>query len=360
MNFALVPWTDDDLKDGIFNLENSRGRVAPLRMATIRMKEEFERLGHSLHTYDCYNDWAGVDYFLYWTIEWIAAEKIIKAGYGEKIIYCNAEPPTVCELHTEQGYEILKQIFPCILTWNPEWTDGKQIFKRCIPYFYNYSPSTVPFAKRKLVTGISANKHSDYTEELYTERENIYSYFESKYPNQFDFYGTYWDGTNHPCYRGTVDDKAEVFHKYKFAICFENTRTRKDYITEKIWDCLTSQIVPIYLGAENIHEYVPEKCFIDFNDFESYDALAKFLLEMNEIQYQGYLDRAKEFLQSSVIQKFSGEQYAHDIIFAAGNMKSFAMTEYGQKFLLSKVRKEKWNLCKMKLRRQFKKLLRGI
>ncbi len=354
MKFALIPWANDELQDRIFVRKNAEGVLTPTQSAAYLMQQEFIRLGHELHTYDCYADWSKVDFFLLYSIDWIAAEKITRAGYANKMVYCNAEPPTVCSLHTRTGYETLKQIFPRILTWNPEWVDHQQIFKRCIPYYYKFSPCRMPFAQRKLITGISANKHSDYPNELYTERERAYYYFEQNFPDQFDFYGILWEGTDHPCYKGTVEDKAETFHKYKFALCFENTRTKRDYITEKIWDCLNAQIVPIYAGAENIGEYIPKDCYIDFDQFESYDALANFLIEMSEDQYQEYLDAAKKLLHSNVVCKFSGEQYAHDILFAVENKNDFEMTKYGRQFLAAKARKEKRELHWMHLRMQIK------
>lgn len=357
MKFALIPWTSEELQDGIFIRKNAAGTWIPTESAAYLMQQEFFRLGHELHTYDCYPDWSEVDFFLLYSIDWIAAERITRAGYAEKMVYCNAEPPTVCSLHTREGYEILKQIFPKILTWNPDWTDNRQVFKRCIPYYYKFSSCEIPFQKRKLITGISANKHSDYPEELYTERERAYDYFEKNYPDQFDFYGILWEGTAHPCYRGTVKDKAEVFHKYKFAICFENTRTKRDYITEKIWDCLNAQIVPIYAGAENIRDYIPENCFISFDRFDSYDALAKFLMQMSEEEYQKYLDAALQLLHSDVIDRFSGEQYAHDILAAVEQKNDFQMTGYGRNFLAAKARKEQRALRRIRIRMTVKRIM---
>lgn len=357
MKFALVPWKQDELQDSIFFYRSENGEILPTESAAYQMQQEFVRLGHVLHTYDCYEDWSDVDYFLLYSIDWIVAERIAKAGYAMKMVYCNAEPPTVCNLHTKDGYELLKQIFPCLLTWNPEWVDGKQIFKRCIPYFYKFVPCNIPFRDRKLITGISANKHSNYPDELYTERERAYDFFESNYPDQFDFYGILWEGTKHACYRGTVKNKAEIFHKYKFAICFENTRTKQNYITEKIWDCLNAQIVPIYAGAENIRDYIPENCFIDFYRFSSYEELAVHLLRMREDEYQGYLDAAKELLQSEIIRKFSGEQYAHDILQAVGHAENFQMTQRGRRFLRQKAQRERLALKGVQLRRRLKKMI---
>lgn len=357
MKFALVPWTQQELNDEIFYHVDEAGKVLPTPSAAYLMYEEFKRLGHEIHTYDVYADWSDVAYFLLYSIDWVAAERITRAGYADRMVYCNAEPPTVCSLHTREGYETLRQIFPYILTWNPDWVDDRQIFKRCIPYYYNYSPCEIPFTERKLITGISANKHSDYPKELYTARERAYDFFEAHYPEQFDFYGILWDGTNHPCYKGTVTSKAEVFHHYRFALCFENTRTERDYITEKIWDCLNAQIVPIYLGASNIRDYIPETCFIDYEQFSSCEELATFLLSIDETRYREYLDAAEDLLHSDVIERFSGEQYAHDILNAVAHPNNCRMTEYGRRFLRGKASREMRSQRMTELRSCIRRLL---
>lgn len=357
MKFAVVPWAEQELDDKLFYEIEIDGQRRPKASSIYQMYEEFCRLGHEIHTCDYYQNWEEVDYFLLFPIDWIMADRITEAGYADRIIYCNAEPPSVCELHTEEGYQILKQIFPRIMTWNPEWVDGVQIFKRCIPYHYQLYPCDIPFSKRKLITGISANKHSKYPDELYSVRERAYDYFEAHYPGQFDFYGTGWEGTDHPCYRGTVESKAETFHNYRFALCFENTRMKKDYITEKIWDCLCAQIVPVYLGAENIRDYIPENCFIDYSEFSSDEELATYLLDMNETSYQSYLDAATRLLNTDVRHQFSGELYAHDILNAVATSNGFQMTEYGRRFLRNKAAREMRNQKLMILRSHLKRLL---
>ena len=357
MKFALVPWKEEELKDSIF-YQNSDGKNIQAENVVSQMKREFERLGHEIHTYDMYPNWNVVDYFLLFPIEWVAAEKIERAGFGNRLIYCNAEPPTVCALHTREGYAILRQIFPCILTWNPALVDGNQIFKRCIPYYFSFHPCRVPFEQRKLLTGISANKHSEYSEQLYTERETAYRFFEENYPDQFDFYGVLWNKDGHPCYKGTVENKYDVFHQYKFAICYENTRTEQDYITEKIWDCLTAQIVPIYMGAANIRDYIPENCFIDREQFSSYSELADYLLNMSEDEYNRYLNAAQKLLKSDALQNFSAVKYVHDILYAADHAAKSQMTAYGRQFLKEKASREKKNIFRANVHSKIKRILK--
>lgn len=326
MNFALIPWGENEKNDKIFYENTKDGKQVPTKSAAYLMMKEFERLGHTIHTIDLYPQLEDVNFFLFYVLDWNWVKKLADKGLEGRMVYCNAEPPSVTKLNTPEGFELLKKYFPYILTWNPEWVDGKRIFHRVIPYFYDFRPCKVPFSERKMITAISANKKSDWEGELYTEREKSYYYFEKNYPEEFDFYGVGWEGTNHPCYKGTVKDKKEVFHQYKFAICFENTRTKKNYITEKIWDCLDAQIVPIYAGAEQITDFIPQECFIDFYSFKNYDELSDYLFKMSEEKYNEYLKAAKRLLaDEKVISLFRGERYAKDIIDAVSHPVVFSM-----------------------------------
>lgn len=334
MNFALIPWSENELNDGIFYMSGENGIRVPTPTTAYLMQEEFKRLGHVIHTIDLFDDLTQVDFFLFYVLDWNWVSKLAKLGLENRMVYCNAEPPTVAELNTPKGFGKLKRYFPYILTWNPDWIDNKRIFLRVIPYYFDFCPCCIPYGERKLITAISANKKSNWKDELYTERENAYNYFETYYPDEFDFYGVGWENTNHPCYRGTVKDKKQIFHNYRFAICFENTRTKKNYITEKIWDCLNAQIVPVYAGAGNITDYIPEECFIDFYKFNSYDELANYLEHMTQECYNGYLEAARKLLANDEkIAMFRGERYAHDIIDAVSHTVAFSMG-FKEKILL--------------------------
>lgn len=342
LKFALIPWSKNELEDHIFYKDGAK-RSIPTESAAYLMAHHMEQLGHEIRTIDYYADKLNtVDFFLFYVLDWRWIRRLTKAGLAEKMVYCNAEPPTVNPLNTPEGYELLKQIFPYLLTWNPEWVDNQRIFKRNIPYYFDMHPCNVRFSERKLVTAISANKHSNYGHELYTERNRAYEFFENQHSGEFDFYGVLWNGKDHPCYKGTVKNKADTFHQYRYAICYENTRTNKDYITEKIWDCLHAQIVPIYAGARNITDYIPKECFIDFYEFGSYEELYEFICNMQEAEYQRYLDAAERLLRNNDVKwKFSGEYYGELIIDAVSHAIDFKPTLKGRAFVLWKAMRNK-------------------
>lgn len=328
MKFAVIPWVESLMEDQLFNtndcVKNPDNRFTPY----LDMKMEFEHRGDEFHTIDIYNDLAEIDWFLFFEQNNVWLERIIKVGKADKMIYCNAEPPAVYSWNCPKGYEKLKRFYPFIMTWNDEWVDNSTVFKRNIPYYFTDNRKDTVWKKRKLLTFISGNKHSNDINELYSERERVISYFEKKENSEFDFYGTGWKKTEHPSYRGEIVSKAEIYQKYKFAICFENSKNLCGYITEKILDCFTSGIVPIYAGAPNINDYIPSSAFINYFEFDSLDSLDSFINGITEEQYCEYLNSADLFLNSDAVNIFSGRKYAEYVYKMINHSKNFKIRRY--------------------------------
>ena len=314
MKFAVIPWAKKYYNNELFNVTSSTNQNG-LAEPYAEMKTHLEKLGHEINTIDLYDNLAEVNYFLFfdWFPEWIY--KLYTLGLADRMVYCNAEPPTVRELNSPKGYMKVKKYFPYIMTWNKDLVDNQRIFYRTIPYNFVNHRTNIPYNEKKLLTSISANKKSNYKDELYTEREKLISYFEKEIPDQFDMYGVGWDKEVHSSYKGSPKSKFEVYSGYKFALALENTENVKGYVTEKIFDCLTSGIVPIYLGADDICDYVDEECFIDYRKFESPKELLSFLYSISEDRYQEYIVAANVNIEKLKSKKiFSGFMYAQNIL----------------------------------------------
>ena len=241
-----------------------------------------------------------------------------------------------------ENHKYFKKIF----TWNDEFVDNKKYFKY---YWPNKIPENLDFdlsKKTKLCTMIVANKFKKHPLELYTERIKAIRWFEQNHPEDFDLYGIGWDefrfkgilsNLNYlisrfklspvihgllkfltffnrcPSYKGKVENKREVLQKYKFAICYENARGISGYITEKIFDCFFAGCVPVYWGASNVAEYIPENTFIDRRKFRTYNELYDYLKNMPNKEYGDYLAAIKNFVRSDKIYPFSAECFAETI-----------------------------------------------
>jgi hypothetical protein len=230
--------------------------------------------------------------------------------------------------------------FNKIFTWNDDLVDNKKYFK------FNYSfqmPTIIPKKqdKEKLCCLIVGNKDSNHPNELYSERRKLVRWFEKNHPDDFDLYGVGWNeyrfqgikpirafnripivkkimfkyfGESYLSYKGKVDNKFETMQNYRFAVCYENIKDISGYITEKIFDAMFAGCVPIYLGADNIAEYVPKNAFIDKRDFDSYEKLYDFIFNMNTKDYLLYLDNIEVFLKSDKGNKFSAEYNAEVLL----------------------------------------------
>lgn len=321
-NFAVIPWSEQFNNDGIFDINSPHNHDYSIEPYDA-MRKEFELLGHTIHTIDLYQDYSEIDFFLFLSLDWRVHHMIVRMGMSSKMVYCTAEPPSVYSYNTPSGYRILKRIFPYILTWNTDWVDDTCIFKRSIPYwFVDQRDGALEFNNRKLLTFISSNKESKYPGELYSERKKAIKYYEISHSNEFDFYGVGWNKQKHLCYRGKIKNKSDIYHKYRFAICYENIEGMRGYITEKIFDCLTSGIVPIYAGAPDICDYVPKGCFISLREYNDYESLYNYISNMKEDEYKNYLKAADEFMHSPMSDHFSGKKYAHYILDAVSHDKS--------------------------------------
>lgn len=68
--------------------------------------------------------------------------------------------------------------------------------------------------------------------------------------------------------------------KYKFYLALENSLC-PDYVTEKMFEALKHEIVPIVLGGSDYQKMFPEKSFINMMDFNNMSSLADYLVKLD-------------------------------------------------------------------------------
>lgn len=84
-------------------------------------------------------------------------------------------------------------------------------------------------------------------------------------------------------------NKESMMNKYLLHFSFENSN-EEDYITEKLWGAFTSGTLPVYMGAPNVQDHVPEHSIISWHDFSSTQALGDYLQRViaNKTLYESY------------------------------------------------------------------------
>ena len=130
-----------------------------------------------------------------------------------------------------------------------------------------------------------------------SKRENLVNkLLEYLPPNTVDIYG--YCGSKR-CPRGNETKEScwkKVEKNYKFYLSLENSIC-KDYVTEKMFEALKHNVVPIVLGGANYSSVFPEKSFINMQDFSSMKELASYLLMLdgNRSEYIKYFKWKEEF-----------------------------------------------------------------
>ncbi len=126
---------------------------------------------------------------------------------------------------------------------------------------------------------IQANKYSMHRNEMYSLRRRVIKEFENS-PQSLALYGSHWDAgyiynlrswitssrrvrainwalttfkdqvTKYPNYLGEIDNKHQINSKYRITVVIENSL---DYVSEKLFDALSSGTYVVYLGPNLDH-----------------------------------------------------------------------------------------------------------
>lgn len=306
-NVAIIPTSDHYLMDRLFDDSLNRDdRLLP----NILLKSYLNKKKINVHTIDYYKDYSEIDVVVFERIDY---EFIYYFHYRYKnklIILIPWEPEVVSSDHRPQSLIRISHCFDYILTWNDLLVDKIQFYKLSYPHSLicnSFQNDLKSFESRKLLVQISSNLNSKNNLELYSLRKEFNFKMSQLIPNQFDFYGKGW--SNSSSYKGVVENKFDTLSKYKFSLCFENMKNGQGYITEKIFDCFRAGVVPIYFGSDNVTDYIPSNCFIDFREFRDPNLLLEFIQNMDYKTWQAYLLSAKLYLKSELSQKFSVNQY---------------------------------------------------
>ena len=337
-------------QDDLFNPQSPRKRddcLEPFRV----LKAQALACGIELHTLDVnQNQGKESDFNLY-----IESVPLITQGQGKNYLIRFETNLTVLA-NADAAY---LQQFDGIFTWdkslleaNPQSTTGLGLAKEKLHSITIPNPLPAGFSQHRVVNlGFSArpqfciliasNRHANCLDEraLYAERVKAIRWFEANAPSEFVLYGHGWKVPQKrlgmlgklryrlakvppfvmgkpvfPSYDGPVNSKFTALSQARFSICFENARDIRGYLTEKIFDCLFAGCVPIYWGDPEVEKAIPKNCFIDFRQFQSYQALYDFLKGLSPAEYQAYQLAGQQFLASPQFQVFSPTAFAKQII----------------------------------------------
>lgn len=170
--------------------------------------------------------------------------------------------------------------------------------------------------ERRICVVNGNHKPVSYVGELYSKRISVIAQLEGM--GAVDLYGIgwarwwgknslwlpYWKSRRRlmRVYKGPCKSKHETLSRYTFSLCFENM-AMDGYITEKLFDCLYAGAIPIYLGAKDIGEWIPQDVYIDFRKFRSVDKMWQFVRDMDDKEINAMRQTGRCFLESSFFKR---------------------------------------------------------
>jgi alpha(1,3/1,4) fucosyltransferase len=179
---------------------------------------------------------------------------------------------------------------------------------------------------RRLIAMINANKRpASLRGELYTKRLRLAASLAKR--GELDVYGPGWDRTLKAYsfyppwterirarWKGPVESKHETLSKYDFCLAFDNAR-KPGYITEKVFDPMLVGCIPIYLGAPDIAEVLPQKTFLDYRSIGSARRLLKTICSMSDDEKAERRRAMRQFLGSEpFLRRFGVDAWVHQLL----------------------------------------------
>jgi len=169
--------------------------------------------------------------------------------------------------------EYIETLLPMLYSGRGEMDNRKE-------WDWSYDIKNIRYSKSKPISIIVRKDYSSYYDRFVNPVTSKINYkprtdlgIELSNNKDIDVFGTYWEN-NGENIKGEIWNKHIGLDDYRFSIGCENS-IQKNYVSEKFWDIILTEGVPIYLGCTNIKDYVPSECFISLNNLSMFDMVSK-------------------------------------------------------------------------------------
>lgn len=191
------------------------------------------------------------------------------------------------------------------------------------------------FTRRNAAVFISRNCHSQSGREKYIQQLQKYIPVHSIGQCLNNQPWPIPNVTNH--FHDWQKKKIDALLLYKIYLAFENS-IGEDYVTEKIFNGLTSGAIPVYLGSDSIHKFIPFKdSFINVKDFTNIRELGlhlKHILDDNHLLTKYHQWRRQpmppDFIHTWSFLRYSPE--CRTCLFAYSNRHNYTWDQPNQMF----------------------------
>lgn len=316
---------DDRLFDLSNPVLNRDGQLLPF----YRLREHLSSRGIGVHTADYFFINSGLntqecDYYSLGVLD--NFERVLAEGRVRLVAFVVMEPPVVAP-HLYNALPELTASFDLVYVHNINGDgyslDGVDVSKlRRLYWPIPYNDALEPYwgnanrMKRIVVINGSHNPRGR-KKELYSMRIN--AMVELSRVGVVDLYGVDWNKwwlrrarwlpywknrrTLMAIYKGKCASKFEVLQNYEYCLCFENM-VMDGYITEKLFDCLYAGTIPLYLGAPDILNYVPDDVFVDCRKYSTWSEMWREVASYSPEKIRDMRNAGREFLKSDMARKF--------------------------------------------------------
>ncbi len=114
---------------------------------------------------------------------------------------------------------------------------------------------------------------------------------------EIDIYGRGWDIKDER-YKGSPINKHEILKNYQYSIAIENV-CEQNYISEKFFDCILNDTMPIYYGCPNINDVFDENCYIPLKiENESIIDDLKKIISVDNRNKEAFLDAKQKYFNN--------------------------------------------------------------
>lgn len=105
-------------------------------------------------------------------------------------------------------------------------------------------------------------------------------------------------------WHGEVKNKHELYSNYKIALIIENSWL---FLSEKLFDALTSGCIPIYIGIDLKQFNIPDFLYIESEP--NLDSIEKAFMSAQQINYNEWNIKRKNWIESGAIKEVWSRKY---------------------------------------------------